>query len=243
VGRAIYFQLLDEQGMAVHSMRSVTYVHPGEQMTCVGCHEARQDTPPAIAKPAAFRRAPSKIQPEVSSGAIPFNYEVLVRRPVFDKKCVGCHQQHNKKYPPKFDPNDKSQNPRDLNADKRAPDMSYGSLARYSILFGMPGENNSIRMAGVGGSRTTPGKVGAHVSGLLHSLRTQPYHKGILDKLSKDELRRITLWLDMNSNRICWIDDNDENYQAQYRGESKMPPVDFDPNNPLSVETDRPLGW
>ena len=241
VGRAIYFQLLDEQGLAVHSMRSATYVHPGEQMTCLGCHEARHDAPPTITKPAAFSRAPSKLQPEVSSGAIPFNYEILVRRPVFDKKCLGCHQQHNKKYPPKFDPNDKSQNPRDLNADKRAPDMSYESLRRYSILFGMPGENNSIRMAGVGGSRTTPGKVGAHVSGLLYSLRTQPYHKDVLKELSKDELRRITLWLDMNSNRICWIDDNDENYQAQYRGESKMPPVDFDPQNPLSVEADRPL--
>ena len=28
VGKAIYFQLLDEKGMAVHSMRSATYVHP-----------------------------------------------------------------------------------------------------------------------------------------------------------------------------------------------------------------------
>ncbi len=172
VGRAIYFQLLDEQGMAVHSMRSATYVHPGEQMACIGCHVARQDAPPATTRLAAFRRAPSKLQSEVSSGAIPFNYEILVRRPVFDKKCLACHQQHNKKYPPKFDPDDKAQKPRDLNADKRAPDMSYGSLGRYNIMFGMPGEKNSIRMLGVGGSRTTPGKVGAHVSGLMDSLRT-----------------------------------------------------------------------
>ena len=140
VGRALYFQLLDERGMAVHSMRSVTYVHPGEQMTCLGCHEARQNAPPTSARPAAFGRPPSQIQPEVSSGAIPFNYEILVRRPVFDKKCVGCHQEYNKQYPPQFDPNDKSKNPRDLNAAKRAPDMSYESLRRYSLLFGMPGE-------------------------------------------------------------------------------------------------------
>ena len=39
VGKALYFQLLDEQGMAVHSMRSATYVHPGEQLVCQGCHE------------------------------------------------------------------------------------------------------------------------------------------------------------------------------------------------------------
>ncbi len=39
VGKAIYFQLLDENGMAVHSMRSATYVHPGEHLSCMGCHE------------------------------------------------------------------------------------------------------------------------------------------------------------------------------------------------------------
>ena len=39
VGKALYFQLLDEKGMAVHSMRSATYVHPGEHLSCLGCHE------------------------------------------------------------------------------------------------------------------------------------------------------------------------------------------------------------
>jgi len=241
VERAIYFQLLDERGFAVHSMRSATYVHPGEQMACLGCHEARADAPPAIGRPAAFKRAPSKIRTEVSSGAIPFNYEVLVRRPVFNKKCLGCHRKHNKKIAPKFDPNDKSKKPRDLNAAKRAPDMSYESLAAKNVLFGAPGENTSILMAGFGGSRTTPGKVGADVSGLIHSLRTKPHHKDVLKTLSKDDLRRITLWLDMNSNRICWIGESDEDYKAQYRGELKFPPVDFDPQNPLGVEVDRPL--
>ncbi len=241
VGRAIYFQLLNEQGFAVHSMRSATYVHPGEQMTCLGCHEARNDAPPPVARPAAFKRAPSKIRTEVSSGAIPFNYEILVRRPVFDKKCLGCHQKHNKKLLASLKLKAKAKKPRDPKAGKMAPDMSYESLKQSHVLFGNPGENTSILMAGFGGSRTTPGKVGADVSGLIYSLRTQPYHKDVLKKLSKDELRRITLWLDMNSNRICWIDDSDENYKAQYRGESKIPPVDFDPKNPLGVEADRPL--
>ncbi|MCP4454748.1 MAG: hypothetical protein GY809_25085, partial [Planctomycetes bacterium] len=33
VGKAIYFQALDKNGLAIQSMRSATYVHPGEQMT------------------------------------------------------------------------------------------------------------------------------------------------------------------------------------------------------------------
>jgi hypothetical protein len=45
VGKAIYFQALDERGMAIQSMRSATYVHPGEQLTCLGCHEPKHLVP------------------------------------------------------------------------------------------------------------------------------------------------------------------------------------------------------
>ncbi len=34
VGVPIYFQAVDYRGMAVQSMRSDTYVHPGEQLVC-----------------------------------------------------------------------------------------------------------------------------------------------------------------------------------------------------------------
>ncbi len=39
------FQALDENGMAVQTMRSLTYLQPGEQISCVGCHEHRSSTP------------------------------------------------------------------------------------------------------------------------------------------------------------------------------------------------------
>ena len=57
VGRLVYFQALDAQGMAVQSMRSATYVHPGERLVCQGCHE-RKHTPPSRVEriPAAVRR-------------------------------------------------------------------------------------------------------------------------------------------------------------------------------------------
>ena len=48
----VYFQLLDEKGMMVQSMRSGTIVRPGETAGCVGCHEDRRTTAPA----AAYRR-------------------------------------------------------------------------------------------------------------------------------------------------------------------------------------------
>ncbi|NQU25851.1 MAG: hypothetical protein HQ567_31570, partial [Candidatus Nealsonbacteria bacterium] len=214
VGKTLYFQLLDEKGMAVHSMRSATYVHPGEQMSCVGCHENKWEAMPPMRSPKAFQRPPSKLVQEVASGAMPFNFHKLVKQPVFDKKCVGCHKDHPK-----------------------APDMSYQSLAKNHLAWGLPGEIG-MRMLGTGGSRTTPGRFGAHVSGIMKSLRTKEYHKDL--DMSDDDLRRLTLWLDLNSNYIGWIGEDMEQIEAQRRGEDVWPPIDVDPSNPTGVENDYP---
>jgi hypothetical protein len=215
VGKALYFQLLDEQGMAVHSMRSATYVHAGEQMSCVGCHESRWEAMPAMPGAQAFRRPPSKIEPEVASGAIPFNFYKLVKWPVFDKKCVPCHREHPK-----------------------APDMTYDSLAKNHLAYGLPGERG-MRMLGTGGSRTTPGRFGAHASGIVKSLRTKEYHQDL--DLSDDDWRRLTLWLDLNSNEIGWIGDERDRIDAQKQGEDVWPPIDVDRSNPTGVEQGYPI--
>ncbi|MEI7899721.1 MAG: hypothetical protein WCK89_05680 [bacterium] len=216
VGKALYFQLLDEQGMAVHSMRSATYLHPGEQLTCLGCHEDKRKTGAAYSQPAALKRPPSKLVPEVDSGAMPFNYCQLVKIPVFDKKCVACHKKH-----------------------PQAPDMSYASLARNDRAFSYPGEHKALSMLGVGGSRTTPGQLGARASGIMKTLTTKPQHKDL--KLTPDDWRRITLWLDLNSNEIGWIGNDRSLTAAQKAGDALWPPVDVDTSNPTGVEKDFPV--
>ena len=216
VGKAIYFQLLDEKGMAVQSMRSATYVHPGESLSCLGCHEDKWNPASKYGSPLAMRRAPSKIVPEVAGGAIPFNYIQLVKKPVFDRKCVECHL----KYP-------------------KAPDMSYPSLARNDLAFSYPGEHKALAMLGVGGSRTTPARFGARASGIMKSLTTRPEHKDL--QLTADDWRRITLWLDLNSNEIGWIGNDRKQLAAQKAGEARWPPVDVDPVNPTGVEAAFPV--
>lgn len=216
VGKTIYFQLLDEKGMAVQSMRSATYVHPGEHLSCMGCHEDKMTpTSPMNAPPMALSRPPSKLVPEVASGAVPFNYIQLVKASVFDKKCVSCHKKHPK-----------------------APDMSYASLARHDRVFASPGEGLALATLGVGGSRTTPGQFGAHASGIMQTL-SNPQHKDL--QLTADELRRITLWLDLNSNEIGWVGNDPTQIAAQKQGHAIWPPVDVDPSNPTGVEQSFPL--
>jgi hypothetical protein len=211
VGKEIYFQLLDEKGRAVQSMRAGTFVHPGEQLTCIGCHEDKWASPPVMPAPTAFKRAPSKIEAE-AGGPEPINFYRLVK-PIFDDKCLSCHKTKNKTL-----------------------DMSYQSLSDYAFWWPGPGTpyvNGDIVTAKHGGSRTIPGKFGAIASLLITHL--EPTHNKV--DLTDAEKRRITLWLDCNSNEFGAYTKTTE----QKGGQLVWPELDCDPKNPIGVETDRPL--
>ncbi len=45
-GVPVFFQALDDKGLALQTMRSLTYVLPGQTLSCVGCHESRDQAPP-----------------------------------------------------------------------------------------------------------------------------------------------------------------------------------------------------
>jgi hypothetical protein len=204
VGKAIYFQALDEQGRAVQSMRSVTYVHPGERLTCRGCHERKHAAPASrTTLPLALQRAPSPIQP-ASEGSLPFNYVRLVQ-PVLDRHCAACHHQ------------------------RRAIDLTgtvvgeHGWTSSYQNLaadygFYFDSSKGCISSPQHGGSRTTAGQFGARASKLLAYLDDR--HYGV--RLAPEELQRLVLWLDCNSEFFGAY----ENTAAQARGEIVMPSLD-----------------
>jgi len=84
----LQFQLLDENGMAVMTMRSLVYAQPGERVTCSGCHEPRYDTP--LQKPLArvvFRTLDPPAGPHYPGG-LSFARTV---QPVLDRYCITCH--------------------------------------------------------------------------------------------------------------------------------------------------------
>jgi len=172
--KEMFFQALDEDGLAVQSMRSATYLQPEEKLTCQGCHEPRNRTPQVSMVPIAMRRAPSKITPDVD-GTNPFSYPRLVQ-PVLEKNCLSCHQKHPDKAP-RLD--------REIIVKGRQKwYASYFSLApKYG--FWKYGDRH----------RTIPGKFGARVSKLYKMLK-----KGHNDvKLSDEDMHRITIWLDSSS--------------------------------------------
>ncbi|MCL2744818.1 MAG: hypothetical protein FWE67_13300 [Planctomycetaceae bacterium] len=180
VGKPIYFQTLDENGRAVQSMRSITYLHSGEQLTCIGCHEDKRTNVSNTVRAKAFQRKPSVIQNE-GYGTFPLNYVQLVQ-PVLDSHCVECHQKEKAL---------------DLSG---IPDQQFGWTRSYNNLakkygFYFNTTNGSIKDPIHGGSRTIPGQFGAIAAPLQKYLVKE--HYGV--QLSTEERHRIDLWLDCNS--------------------------------------------
>jgi hypothetical protein len=88
-GRALFFQLLDEQRRCVQTMRSFTGVMPGEQRGCVGCHEGHSTAPPRQGGIALQRSASPPSPPPWGTESI--SYERFAQ-PVLDQYCVRCHR-------------------------------------------------------------------------------------------------------------------------------------------------------
>jgi hypothetical protein len=88
---------------------------------------------------------------------------------------------------------------------------AYASLARYAYgLSGKPSDRQPVR--------TTPGKFGAKASKLYRMLKKG--HNKL--KLSAEDMHRITLWLDCNSNFFGAYHDE----ERQLRGETVVPQLE-----------------
>ncbi|MDO4582754.1 MAG: hypothetical protein Q4D62_01505 [Planctomycetia bacterium] len=61
----VYFQMLDEKGRCVQTMRSWTMLMPGENFACLGCHEPSSQVGPAMQSQGtlAMKKPPQKLQP------------------------------------------------------------------------------------------------------------------------------------------------------------------------------------
>jgi cytochrome c553 len=187
--RELFFQLIDERGMAVQSMRSGTAIRDGEKLVCQGCHEPKYKTATAADRiPLAMQRPPSVPKPDVD-GSNPFSYPRLVQ-PVLERNCVACHEKNPGKAP-------------NL---KREPIQNHWYASYNSLVkFGFTSYGDHYR--------TVPGKFGAHASKLIEMLE-----KGHHDvKLSPEDFHRLTLWQDTVS--MFYGVFEKEPGEAQLRGE------------------------
>jgi len=178
-GTPISIQPLDAEGKALALMRSWMTAVPGEVLSCVGCHEKQNTTPPADTAPLAFRREPSSITPWYGpTRGFSFEREV---QPVLDAYCVDCH-------------NGDTQATFDLTARpaEKIPSAfqmhfspSYMELRRWVHTPTLESDAHML----------PPRDFHADTSRLVQILRDD--HYGV--RLSKEAWDRLITWIDLNA--------------------------------------------
>jgi hypothetical protein len=89
-GKALHFQLLDEDYRALQTMRSFVGVMPGEYRGCLGCHESHSRAPGLGDAGRALCQPVRDITPP-AWGRDTVSYPRYVR-PVLDAYCSKCHE-------------------------------------------------------------------------------------------------------------------------------------------------------
>jgi hypothetical protein len=183
----IAVQPLDSEGKALQVMRSWFTAMPGENLSCIGCHEDKNRVPPPRPSLAA-RKKPQPIRPFYGKErGFSFAHEI---QPVLDRACVGCH---NETRPALIN----------LKGDKRITDwssqisgradvsyggnfsVSYANLHRYVRRPGMESDMNML----------VPMDVHADQTELMQILNKGHYNV----RLHPEEVEKLACWIDLNA--------------------------------------------
>ena len=192
-GVIVFFQALDARGVAVQTMRSVTHVQPGQSLSCFGCHEHRQQAPPARYV-LATARAPSSIAAG-PDGSWPLRFDRLIQ-PVLDARCVSCHHlQATNVVAAKFD---------------LTPAKAYDTL----VAFGKPNLQEQV-WAGYRRGFSVAGDGMARQSALLAFLDAPSGHYGVW--LDADSRERLLTWMDTYAQRLGHFSDEQERALIELR--------------------------
>lgn len=174
--RFVYFQLLDDEGLMIQSMRSGTMVQSGEKTGCVGCHEHRLAAP-RVAQGTTLQALQKPVQ-RLSSGDghnRTFSFMTDVQ-PILNRHCLSCHDFGGE------------------GAEKLvlAPDRTNTFNVAYNELW-RKGYTGAI---GAGPAQTQPAySWGSHASKLIETIR-KGHHEV---RLTAQELTHLATWVDINA--------------------------------------------
>lgn len=198
----ISVQPLDQEGKAIALMRSWTTAMPGENMSCVGCHE-QKNSAPLSRKTAALSRSPSEIEPwRGPVRGFSFSQEV---QPVLDKFCVGCHDGRSRGDQPAIP---------DLRADQGAYVVYERGKIDGEVVRGKTREELQGKFGGVFDPAYIALRQYIRVGGLesdLHILPPREFHADSSEliqmlrkghhnvQLDAEAWDRLITWIDLNA--------------------------------------------
>ena len=177
-GEPLQLQLVDKDGLALLTMRTLVYFHPGEASSCVGCHENRGTTP-LPKKLQASGSFPVPTPPAYAKPDLALAFMQTVQ-PVLDKNCIKCHGL----------------------GEKLAGDMNLlGTKTRWSKSYeSLTLNKKNLVTVAYRNRETAESKIKeyyAHAGKLAAHLMSEKHQKNV--KLSKEDFACIVDWLDLNA--------------------------------------------
>jgi hypothetical protein len=190
-GVSLFFQALDGRGLAVQTMRSLTYVMPNQALSCVGCHEHRDTAPPTAAPALAAAREPSKMTPG-PAGSWPLRFDQLVQ-PVLDQHCVRCHRPGSE--------------------DAAAAKLDLTPARAWQALLAFGGDD--LKKLAFERDRSVAGQGTAAQSKLWALLAGNGPHAEV--RLNEESLDRLATWMDTYAQRLGHFSEAQERQIAELR--------------------------
>lgn len=169
----LYFQLLDENGCVLQTMRSWTTLMPNEVFSCVGCHEDKNIAPTVSGGVTmAMKQGVSRLEPDLwmdpdseydpYNDAVGFSYLKEVQ-PILDRSCVVCHSDTDKSM--------KLINAKRASGyDKHAADIILPEDAVWSCKIN--GGEEKLLHAPFGDGKTSPNEENTVINGRLTASMT-----------------------------------------------------------------------
>ncbi len=184
--RNIFLSALDENFMEIQRMRTFVNFQPGEQRSCIGCHEHRNQAP-ANLRPLALTRPPVDPQPQPGETAPrPLHYTSDIQ-PIFDRHCVSCHG------------GEKTEGDLDLSGEMTELFCrSYENIIRRDLVSYIQ-EFVGVKPEGADAMGYAPAvgpyTYGSHRSKLIEILRKDHYEV----QLPREDFIKLVTWVDGNS--------------------------------------------
>ncbi|MDD2598024.1 MAG: hypothetical protein PHO37_02195 [Kiritimatiellae bacterium] len=191
----LYFMVLDEQGRMIQSMRSWTMLQPGENASCVGCHESKNSVPSASARPTLAMAAGVQRLAPINAPRRGFSFTMEVQ-PILDQHCIKCHDGKDDKKP------DLTSTVVEDPGAKRAWSKAYLALTHSrpddpKRPAGWRGNADHKVLNWISAGSTVellpPNSSGSSKSTLF----TERLDNGHCETITADEVKRLAMWVDL----------------------------------------------
>ncbi|MEI6277989.1 MAG: hypothetical protein WCQ16_01240 [Verrucomicrobiae bacterium] len=203
----LYFMALDEKGRLVQTMRSWSTLQPGENASCVGCHEDKNA--PALAARTTTQAMKAGAEPlkPFYGPARPFSFSEEIQ-PILNKNCVSCHNERSlaqslpapKPAPAPAPTATPGPSPKPgafsltgaPNADEKA-----GRIWSDAYLF-LTNQGKMTPLVNWIGAQSIPPMLPPYFAGSAKSSLIEMLEKGHQKaKLTREEMDKIACWIDL----------------------------------------------